>query len=108
MNKGDKVKLKDQPNITGEITDIRQIDVWGAMYGEYLVKYDSDSIGPNPSWHGYEELELITKLMSGMAIDTTPKPLVKKSIANGCECGAAYDRDFPDVHSSWCPKYRRY
>jgi hypothetical protein len=21
-----------------------------------------------------------------------------------CECGAIYDRHFPDIHSPWCPK----
>mgnify|MGYP000185696014 CR=1 FL=1 len=23
-----------------------------------------------------------------------------------CECGAKYDRNFPGLHSKWCPAYR--
>lgn len=24
-----------------------------------------------------------------------------------CECGAKYNRDFPHIHSFWCPRWRK-
>jgi hypothetical protein len=98
LKKGDKVKLKGRPEVTGEVIDERHINVWGIPANEFKVKYDDSNLIPTEDWHSEELLEQIeTELPSGTKIEY-----------NKCECGAKYNRHFPDSHSTWCNMYKKY
>lgn len=97
MKKGDKVKLKYKPAVTGEITDENAQNVWGAQTNKYKVKYDDKDLIPQEDWHIDSELELIEIEL----------PKGRTGCYNECECGAKHDRHFPDQHSTWCPAYNK-
>lgn len=97
---GDKVKLKQKPNnqeVTGSIIAEDPGSPFSAK--RYKVKYDGNMC-PDEDWHLQHELTSLEELPKGSA--TLWEPWGPQ-----CECGAQHDRHFPNIHSSYCPKYRK-
>lgn len=100
FKKGDKVRLVNRTHITGEVLDDRVTNVWGMDLLEFLVAYDDSNLKPDQDWHEESFIELVPKEEKKLQVSGTIWD-------NGCECGAKYDRHFPDMHSPWCRKYRK-
>lgn len=89
FRKGDKICLKNRKEITGVVKDVKPITLWGADGNEYLVEYDNKDLIPPEDWHTEDQIMLIATFESSSAPST-------------CDCGASFDRHFPDNHSRWC------
>ena len=87
MRAGDRVVLKDRPEVTGTVTEV-QHDVFKGLRAH--VRYDGDWI-PHEDWHELEYLELIQSGLNDL---------------KNCTCGVKFIRD-GGLHSDWCDLVRR-